>query len=64
MPEFYNVRQVKDYINSLDPDVCFIRPHYSASYQWEVYHPESFGRGTYGFRNPLNLIDWANKAFN
>lgn len=62
--KFTTAQQVKDHIAKLDRSDCWIRPHYSSSYIWEVYHPESFGvRASFGFSNEQNLLNWANTAF-
>jgi len=61
---FTTAQQVKDHIATLDRSGCWIRPHYSSRYIWEVFHPESFGtRITFGFSNEQSLLHWANSAF-
>jgi hypothetical protein len=60
---FTTAQQVKDYIATLDPKECRLQPHYSSSYLWIVYHPESFGRLSFGFSSEQSLLSWANSAF-
>jgi hypothetical protein len=61
MPGFKNVKQVKAHVATLDPKVCRIEPHHSSSYIWKVWHPEVFGRMSYGFSSEEGLLRWANK---
>lgn len=60
---FSTADQVKAYIATLDPKVASIRPHYSASYRWEVRCPGAFGRVSYGFSSEESLVQWANQHF-
>lgn len=56
---FTTAAQVKAHIATLPPSEARIEPHYSASYIWNVWHPPSFGRGSYGFSSEESLLAWA-----
>jgi hypothetical protein len=62
MSDFTTAEQVKAHVAALDPEVCRIRPHHSASYLYEVWHPASFGRLLYGISSEASLVAWANEA--
>lgn len=62
--QFCTASQVIEFTSQLPTDQCWIKPHHSASYRWQVYHPLSFGqRMTYGFSTEAALVAWANEAF-
>lgn len=60
---FTTAEEVKAHIATCDPGVISIRPHYSASYLWEVCCPGAFGRISYGFSTDESLLNWANQHF-
>lgn len=60
---FTTAQQVKDHIATLDPKKCCIEASHSSSYLWAVYHPDSFGRMSFGFSCEKSLLSWANQTF-